>query len=311
MFSTFGLDRASLEAQARVMLGRLPARYLLELRRFKINETEIFLHLSFIWQTSRVRAKSLTTVPGVSIEAIRKLPNLLRRAAKQVNSINQHGVIRRLFFRRSWQGIPSSLLSFATALEEALEAQKSQPRKLPDPDTLAKVRFVQYVLETSTDKRQHYREVAKLINAFNGIQDDTSTGTSKRVTAESLKILWLENEHLRKTPPHLEIPCRTTRGGLFGSLISSPVARPKSARSVGMSHSAFPLTQPIPPAEAPSVPRTLLPYSTCLRFSKFVDLAEICSAGKTENDLSLRKSSNCDVCKFCLFRVLAEKPATV
>jgi hypothetical protein len=201
-------DSEALEAELRETLKGLPKesrRYLWELHQHAgLDEREIALHLLLIGQASREKVKSLATVPGVPMAAIRKLPKLLRKVGRQVSAINEHKAIRSIFLRRSREGIPGSLYSYARALEEKLSVEKGRKLKTRNLNTTAMVRFVQYVLDTSKDKKQHYPAIAGLINAFNEVQDYRYDVNSRRVTAASLKQLWLEHKDSITAIPRLQ-----------------------------------------------------------------------------------------------------------
>jgi hypothetical protein len=169
---------------------------LTELHDAGVDERKIIVHLSTIWSACQPSAYSPPSIPGMSLEGLRRLPALLLRIAGQLNAINEHRLMPSLAHYSRRKALPITLRLFARDLKERLtNSRKRTPGKV-EPGTNEKLALIWYVRETTKDKGPHYKAVAAVINAFNELKNEKSGGASKKVTADSLKQLYLANPHL-------------------------------------------------------------------------------------------------------------------
>jgi hypothetical protein len=197
-------------------LRAMAPREMSELRRLGVDERTILDHLWGTWFACREKTKRLSAVPGVPLRGIKKMPGLLRKLADKVEAINKywyslnenHMLMLMLspFLGGRYvagQRLPTSLRSFAQDISARLRNRRVPKVK---SGTEWKVQTVEFVRETSTDRGQHYELLARLMNAFNEMEDDKEGGTSKRVTPASLKQLWLVHPNLRKPAERGKFP---------------------------------------------------------------------------------------------------------
>jgi len=171
--------------------------------------------LEYLWLIRSVhgkKRKNLATVPGVSLDTIKGLPELLRQISRQVEAIEKHGYtlttdqMRMLMFNRRLRGrymlaksLPAFLRSYADWISGLLLMRRNRAVNKLDQSTVFKVQLVQLVFETSSDRTQHYSELATAMNVFYQIE-----GLTQTVTAQSLKVLWGSHPTLRKLPEPIQ-----------------------------------------------------------------------------------------------------------
>jgi len=165
--------------------------------------------IDYLWLIRSVHGKkrrNLATVPGVPFDTIKKLPELLRQISRQVEAIEKHGYtlttgqMMVLMFNPRLQGtymlgrrLPAFLRSYARWISGLLSMRRHHTAQQLAPSTEFHVQLVQLVFETSSDRKQHYGELATAMNVFYQIE-----GVKQTVTAESLKVLWRSHPTLRK-----------------------------------------------------------------------------------------------------------------
>ena len=124
-FTMLERSREQRDRQIEEKLSKLKARagvrrVLFELSRAGINERDVIPYLSCIWQACRNQPRRLANVPGVPLKDIRRLPNILRGVARQINAINEHRAMPSAFWFRIRKELPGSLYGYALDLERKL-----------------------------------------------------------------------------------------------------------------------------------------------------------------------------------------------
>jgi hypothetical protein len=204
-----GQDQHEIEIRKKLGALRTAAvRPMSELRGLGINERRMLLWLWGTWLACRSKPESLSTISDLPLAKLKALPAALGTLAKTLESINKHtsrlttNQIAILLLSPRLQGrymaltrLPMFLRMYAHDLSIRLE---NHPSKALAPGTDWKVQTVEFVRENSKDSGQHYQLVANLMKAFNETEDKKQLKKSKKVTAASLKQLWLTYSDLRK-----------------------------------------------------------------------------------------------------------------
>jgi hypothetical protein len=194
------------ETWLRISANRDGNRALHVLANVGIDREKLIGHLWLIRSVHGKKRTNLASVPGVPLDTIKKLPDVLRRISRQVEAIEKHGC-RPMFSPRLparymlGNKIPAFLRSYADWISELLSMRRNRAERNLDPSTKFKVQLVQLALDKSSDRRQHYGELATAINVFYAIE-----GVRQTVTAESLKVLWKSHPTLRKLPEPIKYP---------------------------------------------------------------------------------------------------------
>jgi len=207
-------ERAAHEEGVRNQISRLyevqAARTALEelVSKAGVDPKIIVEHLWLLAATHARKTKSLSTVPGVPLRKIRKLPKILRELSHQIEAINKHGYdlsprqLAMVMFIPRFQNmymirkrLPSFLRIHANELSMWLSARQNPRTKKLEPTTERKIQFAEYVRQNSNDRKQHYQALEALINAFYRLE-----GIAASVNTDSLKALWSAHPELRKPP---------------------------------------------------------------------------------------------------------------
>lgn len=139
------------------------------------------------------------SIPGISLQDLRKLPALLLTIADQLEAINEHRIMPSLIRSSSRRTLRVALRLFSRDFKKRLAKARRRTRGMVEPGTREKLALIWYIRETTKDNGPHYKAVAAVLNAFNELEDEKSGGTSKKVTGNSLKQLNLANPKLHPT----------------------------------------------------------------------------------------------------------------
>jgi hypothetical protein len=210
-------ERKIEETHSRISAVPKGNRALHELSKVGIERNKLINYLWLIRSLHGKKPKNLAAVPGVPLRTIKKLPELLRTISRQVEAIEKHGYslttdqMRMLMCIPRLQGrfmaakeLPVFLRIYAHHLSGLLLMWQNRANRI-DLDTELKVQLVQFVLETSRDRKQHYRELATLLDVFYQTEGVVSKNR-QAVSAESLKVLWKSHPILRKLPEPISYP---------------------------------------------------------------------------------------------------------